>query len=302
LILGYHLVDKNQGNRLPDVTVSSSTRTWQVSPKDLNATFSLIEVRLPPEQSRELRLSDSPCSAPSAHLNLRLYYSQSVFWNLFTQNTVSDVTADIVPPTMNYSVLIELEGSRNTQELTQIAVSMVSDQVNVGCDETASRSISWTAPKGTIELGHFVAQWVNLNNVQTQNAQISIIGPSVVTAVGIIRGREKQFFAFGIGNCPGGGHGALQLTGSYRLAVPTAAAFVINRTYTAKPGSNHFKISPEDGASYKNIKVVLQKATCRISSTTLSGAVSGDQRLHLQGDDPRLSVEFNRDEVLISLP
>lgn len=89
-----------------------------------------------------------------------------------------------------------------------------SGSINVGCGETGSATATFTMPPGAILEGAS-ASWANTSNVSAVTQSTTQSGANIV-ATGTIRGLDFQRI-IGIPNCPGGGHGALVLSGTYRV-------------------------------------------------------------------------------------
>jgi len=89
--------------------------------------------------------------------------------------------------------------------------------VNVGCEEAATGSVHFLLPeRATLQSSN--ASWINVVNVTQYSARVTQSGLDIV-ANGTIQGRSRENIAFGIKNCPGGGHGNLRLTGTYSVPV-----------------------------------------------------------------------------------
>lgn len=82
--------------------------------------------------------------------------------------------------------------------------------VEVGCEGiTPEIRVEFAVPDDAFEIQHSCA-WVGVDNVKEHNCSTTASGRTV-TATGRISGLDTEF-----GNCPGGGHGTLQLSGSYK--------------------------------------------------------------------------------------
>lgn len=121
--------------------------------------------------------------------------------------------------TETYEVLATLHGTRNVTENQLVPFFASSGQVNVGCDQTASSVVRWQLPPGAKVDGVVQPRWEATDNVRQVTATPASIADGVVSAGGSITGLNKQNFAFGISNCPGGGHGQLVIHGEYIASV-----------------------------------------------------------------------------------
>jgi hypothetical protein len=88
--------------------------------------------------------------------------------------------------------------------------STKSGSVNVDCASKASTVATFTSPAGkTVATAD--AQWINLANVRSTEQHVVVAGQTV-TASGSIWGFDKDWK----GECKGGGHGELQILGTYK--------------------------------------------------------------------------------------
>ncbi len=116
------------------------------------------------------------------------------------------------------TAVIKFTGERTSLQPTQVSFSNTSGQVNFGCGESRPVSVGWNVPAGAEQL-NASAEWVNTDNVKSQDQHVTIAG-NTVTASGVISGRERDW----LGNCPGGGHGELVVRGTYQVMQSSAAA------------------------------------------------------------------------------
>jgi len=100
-------------------------------------------------------------------------------------------------------------GMKSRLEPTTVPFQTSSGQLNVGCGERQTTTVSWNLPAGAREV-NAASSWQNTSNLRSQN-QSAVVQGTTATAVGSIAGRDREW----TGNCPGGGHGELVLRGSY---------------------------------------------------------------------------------------
>jgi hypothetical protein len=107
-------------------------------------------------------------------------------------------------------------GTKKRKEIIIVPFRNSSGQLNVGCGESATTSVSWNVPAGALEPPNARASWEVTDNLKSQDQRVSVQGDSasgyIVIATGTIGGQDRQW----TGNCPGGGHGQLVLSGEYR--------------------------------------------------------------------------------------
>ncbi len=82
-----------------------------------------------------------------------------------------------------------------------------SGSINVDCEETGSASVTALVPPGST----LTAEWTDLSNIKESSMAPMQFYNGNVMVTGSIRGLDKQEVAFGIKNCPGGGHGTLKV-------------------------------------------------------------------------------------------
>lgn len=95
-----------------------------------------------------------------------------------------------------------------------LSFSVPGSYLAVGCEETATARVEFQLPDGAT-LDTSEAQWINTSNISSSEKRVQQVGRTVV-AEGTLRGLARQMI-LGIGNCPGGGHGTLTLTGTYKV-------------------------------------------------------------------------------------
>ena len=83
----------------------------------------------------------------------------------------------------------------------------------VGCGETSPSSASVAIPNDAYEV-QARCEWVETDGLKGQPCSAVVEG-GTVKATGSIVGRDREW----TGNCPGGGHGKLKVSGSYKRKV-----------------------------------------------------------------------------------
>jgi hypothetical protein len=95
--------------------------------------------------------------------------------------------------------------------------SVSSPSINVGCEESGNTQVAYAAPEGW-EIVEAQAAWTGASNLKSSGTEPVQLQPLHVTASGSIRGFDRYDVAFGLRNCPGGGHATLVLSGRIRRA------------------------------------------------------------------------------------
>lgn len=134
---------------------------------------------------------------------------------------------DGVKPNLNvekFNVAVEFSVHQANTEVVRVPFTAGSGSVNIGCEEAHSVRVQFPLPPGAEE-PTATAEWVNLNNIESQTANVSV-QPPIITAVGSIQGLHRTFLL----NCPGGGHGELLLRGQYSAKHELPATPVVIKT------------------------------------------------------------------------
>jgi hypothetical protein len=118
--------------------------------------------------------------------------------------------------TPDFSAVVKLTGERRSLQPAQVSFRNSAGQVNFGCEESKTSSVSWTLPAGAEQI-NATAAWINTDNVKGQD-QHAVVTGLTATATGVITGRDRDWTH----NCPGGGHGELVVQGTYQIMQPSA--------------------------------------------------------------------------------
>lgn len=164
-----------------------------------------------------------------------------------------------------FNVAVEFSIHQPNAEVVQVPFTAGSGSVNIGCEETRPVTVQYQLPSGA-EQPTATAEWVNIDNIEAQNA-VTNIQPNLVIAQGWIRGLHRTFLL----NCPGGGHGELLLRGQYSIKHGLPATPVIIKTVhdVAESGQVFAAALPQEA----NSQPLYFKAT--ISDSTASSSVEG---------------------------
>jgi hypothetical protein len=174
-----------------------------------------------------------------------------------TLNTagISAVRSTAAPPIREPATLqVIFDGKQVTVERATIPFRISSGQINVGCNESRSTQAQLIAPPNATNIVAN-AHWENFNNVRSQNASAPIQG-TTITATGQISGLAREW----TGNCPGGGHGELILSGTYDIQRPVEGAVTMLSSFQSfvEPKSLVSVPVPEVPSSIQNPRVSVQ--------------------------------------------
>jgi hypothetical protein len=202
-----------------------------------------------------------------------------------------------------YTLQVTFVGAKKRREPVTVPFRTSSGQLNVGCGDSASTSASWNIPAGARDINTH-ASWERTDNLKGQTQQSSANG-NVASAAGTIAGQDRQW----TGNCPGGGHGELVLSGTYVIDQDASDERVALGTFqdtVPEGGQAKFPIPMAQGA-------ILQSCVIRITSTSTN--LVGSETLPLRTDengqawittppptDLRIKTTISGRELVIAVP
>ena len=125
-------------------------------------------------------------------------------------NNVVDAEVSRKNTAAKYVLKATVFGIHQETTTVQVPFRVSSGQFNVGCTDSANASVTWNLPVGAHDI-NASADWEKADDLQSSGASRPVVQGQTVTASGSIRGRDREW----TGNCPGGGHGELVLTGTY---------------------------------------------------------------------------------------
>lgn len=164
------------------------------------------------------------------------------------------------------------------QHKTPITVpfSINSSQINVGCGDAASVSVSWNLPAGAREV-NASPLWTAADGLRSVTANVVVQGSTVV-ATGQASGRDREW----TGNCPSGGHGELLLKGTYvidRLSSDEGVSFPAFLGTILPGGTTAIDIPTADGLTGLLCEVTLTNVQGQQSHFSISIELSSDTKL-----------------------
>jgi hypothetical protein len=208
-----------------------------------------------------------------------------------------------VTSSSKYIVQATFKGVIKHKQPITVPFRTSSGQLNVGCGDSATTSVAWNVPAGSREINP-QASWERTDNLKGQNQQTSVNG-SVVTATGTISGQDRQW----TGNCPGGGHGELVLSGTYvtdQDAPDTPVAIGTLQDTVPEHGHATFQIPAVAGAVLEECEIHITS-----SSTNLVGALTLGLRADAAGQvtitgppaaDSKIQAEISGKNLVVTVP
>ena len=140
--------------------------------------------------------------------------------NIGRQVVVKQPTSQL-PTNPTFTLQASFFATRTKTEATSVPFRLSSGQINVGCGESRGTQTVFTAPPGARNIAA-IPSWENIRDVKRQDKAVAIQG-TVVTATGQLAGRDREW----TGNCLGGGHGELVVSGTYLVDQPTSPEKVL---------------------------------------------------------------------------
>ena len=206
-------------------------------------------------------------------------------------NPTNAVSGQAVVSNRVFSATAVVSGNVDVAQDQEAPFRVSSGQRNLGCNETIQATAIFNLPPDSHLVGGAVARWENISNLSRMAAAApQEIGGNVV-ASGTATGLPYQEFALGIRNCPGGGHGELVLTGTYKSTIkqrqPKSAEL---RSIVSSDGKGPVWVSLPSEVKIDSIKVVFSSITDpKAPNVTLT--VSPESPV-AQSDDGKLKAEL----------
>ncbi|KSV76035.1 hypothetical protein N185_16435 [Sinorhizobium sp. GW3] len=283
-ILGIHLSDPELERKAPIIKVAGEA----LPASSLSVQEDRIAVQIPEAVKQKVGFGNSPCNPRETFpIELEVFYSITRgYWPIrWRAERSMKFNANALPGAQFYDVKLTYSATKDTTSLVDQSYGLRSGYKNMGCEETTSAAVRFEAPSNATEIQCATA-WVETSNVGSSSDNCAI-GGTVVTATGSMRGRNKDC-ALGICNCPGGGHGYLQLSGSYR--VPATSTSVLKDvpvgTYSMKEGQS-LPVSMVLAADLREVRVdaAISRRACSAQLDHIGIAVSSPASRHQQGSD-----------------
>lgn len=252
VISGYHLVDSRLNNKPPDIVVAVNGKLFTIPPRNISASFRKVEVSLPEELKNIIKIENQPCEPMQLfHVTGNVHYKGG----FFNTERAFAFNANVSPGERMYAIHVTIEGNRVATEPVQSSFTNSSSSIEVGCEETKSTTVAYTAPEEARQLNGQAA-WVDANNIKSDSHN-AVPNGNVITATGTITGLDTVciglFGACAAKNCPGGGHARLVLSGTYVVNQAVSRPFHderdgvhTNPTHISIPSDTLLKLSAVD--------------------------------------------------------
>lgn len=236
-LLGYLLSDNLLGYKKPEVKINGETIPSQF----IGAFYDRVNIQIPDALKQKIRFDNRPCEPRKTfHIEVAVHYLKP--WISLTkwgsENTVT-LSMNSLSGRVLYDVRMRAAATRSFLVPEPAAFSNRSAYISVGCESSASTTVSWNIPKDAQQLNGS-ARWVNTDNLKQESANATPNGTTIV-AQGTIVGLDTQGFI--VKNCPGGGHGTLEVFGTYYLDKQHQEPFEYPQTSTLINDNGHVNFS-----------------------------------------------------------
>ncbi|UCI19917.1 hypothetical protein FJ970_02795 [Mesorhizobium sp. B2-1-8] len=284
-IFGFHLSDPKLDRKAPQISVSGE----QIPDDLISVQEDRIQVQIPDALKEKIGFGNKACDPRKTfQIAIMVFYSiQRGYWPIsWSSEKEMKFNANALPGADLYDLKVTYSGTRTTNPLVSHTFSARSGYAAMGCEQTTSAAATYQLPQGAQEI-QCSAAWVDTSNIGS-SSQNCAVGGLVATGSGSMRGRNKDCikippFGPNVCNCPGGGHGTLQISGTYKVPEPTNEDLtgVEVGAYVLKGGSDVSASLPEDATVIiKKVEVSVARRACEAQLDSISINVpNANQRL-----------------------
>lgn len=225
-ILGFHFVDPHLGSKAPKITVAGT----EMPEGAVSVLEDRVKIQIPEIVKKKIGFGNTPCNPrPTFPIEILVKYGdRRGFWPIsWTSEKEAKFHGNALAGADLFTVSVTYGAIRTTTPIVPHTFSARSGWAGMGCEQTTSASVRFDLPPGAQEIS-CTAAWVDTSNVGG-SSQNCTVGGTVATGSGSMRGRNKDCikippFGPNVCNCPGGGHGYLQISGSYKVPEPKTEA------------------------------------------------------------------------------
>lgn len=312
-VYGFMLADSRVGARKPVVTVGGVVIDGAL----VSVQEDRLQVQLSEQVKKRLGFGNAPCNPrKSFPVAVKVFYGkQKGYWPLrWTSEASTDFNANALPGAELYDVDMEYDGVRTTNSMRTESFTTASGNVTVGCEESASTTHAFQAPANATEL-NCGASWINGSNLKSQS-QNCAVGGTTATATGSITGLDRRCYLVGevfggvfgrknVCDCPGGGSGQLQISGSFK--VPESKVEQLNKVpvgpYIKVEGKVLFVTMPAESSVKKSVvRLVFRRRGCaaEFDSLTVNLPENRNQGLQQTSYKGNFKVVLRNEQITVS--
>jgi hypothetical protein len=281
-ILGFDLSDNQLNYKKPIIQVAGQP----LDNKFVSVQQDRIQVQIPDDVKAKVGFGSGVCNPRMTFpVDVQVFYGVKGFLGLWTTERTTTFHSNALAGAQVYTATATYNGSRS--DITQITQPFTarSGSVNVGCEAGGSTSVQHQLPANATEI-NCTAAWVDTSNLNGQNQTACVVTGATASSSGNIRGLNKRcipgtgiFGGGGVCDCPGGGHGTLQISGSYKTPntnvtplsnVPVGVYSISNRSVSVS--------LPTDAAVTKTaISVSITRKNCPAIFDAITLALPANQ-------------------------
>jgi hypothetical protein len=274
-LIGLNLTDPDLEFKQPEITVAGQ----QIPASNISTEADRIKVLLPDDIKAKIGLASDYCVPPSSFpVTIKVFYRTKQSFLLIPYHTDTTVTFNAFALKGKEAFVADTSvtgTNRNASEDTK-TFSLKKGQITYGCEQDSSDAASYQLPGNATQIVCNAA-WVDTSNTKSQSASCAV-GGTTVTAHGAVRGRDREcivsdvisggLFKAIVGrntacNCPGGGHAALFLQGSYHLPrideTPFSNVSVASQRFLEE---TELTIPSDDAKQITSIHIKLSRPQC----------------------------------------
>jgi hypothetical protein len=279
-IVGFHLSDPRLERKAPTITVIGE----MIPDALISLQEDRIQLQIPDAIKTKIGFGNKACDPRKTFpIAMTVYYAANRgIWPIsWSSEKQMKFNSNALPGADLYDVKVTYSGTRTSAPLVSHTFTARSGYTNMGCEQTTSASTRFEMPAAAQQI-QCSAAWVDTSNVGS-SSQNCAVGGVVATGSGSMRGRDRDCVGGGlipkICNCPGGGHGTLQISGSYVVPEPKVENLngVKVGDYTIIGNSDMSTALPLDATvQIKNVGVSIARKACQTNLDTISINVPTD--------------------------
>ncbi|MDU0923283.1 hypothetical protein RXR22_23960 [Raoultella ornithinolytica] len=217
-ILGFDLSDSQLNFKKPVVQIAGHS----LDDKFVSVQQDRIQVQIPDDIKAKIGFGSGACNPRMTFtVDVQVFYGIRRFFGLWTSEHTTTFHSNALAGAQVYTAMVTYSGSRT--DVTDISQTFTtsSGSVEVGCEKSGSTSVQYQLPTNATTI-NCTAAWINTSKLNGVSPTACIVTGTTASASGTIRGLDKDclpgssLFGGYTCNCPGGGHGTLMISGTYK--------------------------------------------------------------------------------------
>jgi len=275
-IIGFWLIDPELKTPPTVSIVTAAGKEVAIPATSISPYFDHVDVQLPDSLKQTLRFQNGPCDPRKTfRIKVKIVYLPAQPWWKFGLGKTGqplERTFNVISGSEQFSAAVAVSGTTISTSDLDVPFSEISPNMEWSCEENKSQIATFTLPDGATLLSK-TADWGEIGGrYENQGCSVATAGTSV-TANCSVRGGNKEG-AFGVYNCPGGGHGKARVSGSYRIQNRTTASFgnLPNGSLllsNKKGGSSFISLPQRANSTYSTVSLNIFRSTKQASCTTV---------------------------------